>query len=387
MELKLVHEDEKLLTRRIEVRINNKKIETPIKAFELISSKKTSPFNLLGDFAKEANGLVEFRLSISQHQLVKIDRDERKTSRFISLVRQQLADIGKNNVILLVPIYKVENPNISAPEIEYLSSLILSLLRSGIIDVFSIPIVKQDLKIVAPDFYFNNFVKPLLEYIFSYNKEEIAKYFFGYIPKVSHRQISEIVKFYIKYSITNFVVEFNSSTPINYGPVLERLIRSVLLMEKEIGREGTLIHGINVNRGLGRKGIDKIGAKDVLAFYQGINSFSFPFKIAIKQLEEPTFRIFEPTDYGYYKSSRDELRMLSEKEKIIKVENMKDVEKAINSKLIYMETSVIREKLMENELPKYLNSKREIQTYLKKLQNFSSKIKEKSTSTSLNKFL
>lgn len=387
MELKLVHEDEKLLTRRIEVRINNKKIETPIKAFELISSKKTSPFNLLGNFAKEANGLVEFRLNISQQQLIKIDRDEKRTSRFTSMIRQQLADIGKNNVILLVPIYKVENPNISAPEIEYLSSLILSLLRSGITDVFSIPIVKQDLKIVAPDFYFNNFVKPLLEYIFSYNKEEIAKYFFGYIPKVSHRQIAEIVDLYIKYSITNFVVEFNSSTPINYGPVLERLIRRVLLMEKEIGREGTLIHGINVNRGLGRKGIDKIGAKDILAFYQGITSFSFPFKPAVKQLEEPTFRIFEPTDYSYYKSSRDKLEMLRDKEKIVKVRNMKDIEKAINSKRIYMEASVIREKLTENELPNYLNSKREIQTYLKKLQNFSSKIKEKSTSTSLNKFL
>jgi hypothetical protein len=387
MELKLVHEDEKLLTRKIEVKINNKKIETPIKAFELISSKKTSPFNLLGNFAKEANGLVEFRLNISQKQLIKIDGDERKANRFISVVHQQLEHIGKNNVILLVPTYKIESPNISTVEIEYLSSLLLSFLRNGIIDVFSTPIVKQDLKIVTPDFYFNSFVKPLLEYIFSYNKEGIAKYFFGYIPKVSHRQIDEIVKFYLKYYITNFVVEFNSSTPINYGPVLERLIRSVLLMEKEIGREGTLIHGINVNRGLGRKGIDKIGAKDVLAFYQGITSFSFPFKIAIKQLEEPTFRIFEPTDYGYYKSSRDELRMLSEKEKIIKVENMKDIEKAINSKRIYVEASVIREKLMENELPKYLNSKRGIQTYLKKLQNFSNKIKEKSASTSLNKFL
>jgi len=387
MELKLVHEDEKLLTRKIEVKINNKKIETPIKAFELISSKKTSPFNLLGNFAKEANGLVEFRLNISQKQLIKIDGDERKANRFISVVHQQLEHIGKNNVILLVPTYKIESPNISTVEIEYLSSLLLSFLRNGIIDVFSTPIVKQDLKIVTPDFYFNSFVKPLLEYIFSYNKEGIAKYFFGYIPKVSHRQIDEIVKFYLKYYITNFVVEFNSSTPINYGPVLERLIRSVLLMEKEIGREGTLIHGINVNRGLGRKGIDKIGAKDVLAFYQGITSFSFPFKIAIKRLEEPTFRIFEPTDYGYYKSSRDELRMLSEKEKIIKVENMKDIEKAINSKRIYVEASVIREKLMENELPKYLNSKRGIQTYLKKLQNFSNKIKEKSASTSLNKFL
>jgi hypothetical protein len=389
MELKLIQEDEKLLTRRIEVRVNGKRFETPIKSFELISSKESSPLNLLGDFTKEVSGFIEFRLNISQQQLKRIDKDEEQTSRFISKISQQLKNVG-NNVVLLIPIYKVEDLKISVEEIECLSSILLSLVRRGIVDVFSLPLlklIKQNLKSIPLDLYFKNFTRPFLEYLFSYNNEKIARCLFGYIPKVSHRQVSEIINFYIKYSVTNFIVEFNSSTPINYAPVLEKLIRSVLLMEKEIGREGTLLHGINVNRGLGRKEIEKIGAKDILAFYQGITSFSFPFKPVLKQLEEPIFRSFEQEDYGYYKISNDKLELLAEKEKIIKGKNLKDVEKAINTKLIYRESLTIKEKLKENELFNHLNSKKEVQTYLRRLQKFSNKLREEDRVFRLDKFL
>ena len=378
MKLELIHEDEKLLTREIKVKVNEKEFETPIKVFELLSSKGFSPFNLLKNFAKENKGLIEFRLNITQDSLIKMDNDVNLTSRFIYKIRKKLEDTN-NNVILLIPIYKIKNLNISKEEIVYLSDLLLSLLRNNIVDILSIPIIKYRSKDIDIDFYLNNFVKPFLEHIFSYNKEKISEYFLGYIPKISHRRVTQVIDIYLKYNITNFVVEFKYSNPISYGPTLEKLIRTVLLIEKEIGREGTIIHGINVNKGLAKKSEEIISAKDILSFCQGITSFSFPFrpiKPKINLSDEQTFRIFEHYDYGYHRYSKDAIEKLANDEKIEKVRNIKDVEKAINTKRIYIESSEIRKKLIENGVLEYLKSKNEIKGYLGRLEKFTNNVKE-----------
>ena len=365
MKLELINEDEKLLTRRIKVKVNGKEFETPIKVFELLSSKKSSPFNLLKNFTKENKGLIEFRLNITQNNLSKLTYKIKK-------------DID-NNVILLIPIYEIKNHNISKDEIIYLSDSLLSLLRKNIIDILSIPIIKYQSKDVDLDFYLNNFVKPFLEHIFSYNKEKISEYFLGYIPKIPHKRVKQVIDIYRKYNITNFVVEFRYSNPINYGPILEGLIRNVLLMEKEIGREGTIIHGINVNKGK-EESKEIISARDILSFCHGITSFSFPFrrlfKPKINLSYEQTFRIFEPADYGYHRYSKDIIEKFVDDEKIEKVSNIKDIEKAINTERIYIESSSIREKLAENNILKYLESKNEIKNYLGRLEKFTNNVKE-----------
>jgi len=380
MKLELMHEDEKLLTRRIKVKVNGKEFETPIKVFELLSNNEFSPFNLLKNFTKESKGLIEFRLNITQDNLIKMDNDINLTSRFIYKIRKKLEDVD-NNVILLIPIYKIKNQNISKEEIEYLLDFLLNLLRNNIVDILSIPIIKYRSNDIDLDFYLNNFVKPFLEYIFSYNKEKISEYFLGYIPKISHRRVTQVIDIYLKYNITNFVVEFKYSNPISYGPTLEKLIRTVLLMEKEIGREGTLIHGINVNKGLAKKSEEIISAKDVLSFCQGITSFSFPFrpiKPKINLSYKQTFRIFEPYDYGYHRYSKNVIEKLAADEKIEKVENIKYIERAINTKRIYTESSEIRKKLIENSVLEYLKSKNEIKDYLERLKTFANKVKEES---------
>lgn len=380
MKLELMHEDEKLLTRRIKVKVNGKEFETPIKVFELLSNNEFSPFNLLKNFTKESKGLIEFRLNITQDNLIKMDNDINLTSRFIYKIRKKLEDVD-NNVILLIPIYKIKNQNISKEEIEYLLDFLLNLLRSNIVDILSIPIIKYRSNDIDLDFYLNNFVKPFLEYIFSYNKEKISEYFLGYIPKISHRRVTQVIDIYLKYNITNFVVEFKYSNPISYGPTLEKLIRTVLLMEKEIGREGTLIHGINVNKGLAKKSEEIISAKDLLSFCQGITSFSFPFrpiKPKINLSYKQTFRIFEHYDYGYHRYSKNVIEKLAADEKIEKVENIKYIERAINTKRIYTESSEIRKKLIENSVLEYLKSKNEIKDYLERLKTFANKVKERS---------
>jgi len=380
MKLELMHEDEKLLTRRIKVKVNGKEFETPIKVFELLSNNEFSPFNLLKNFTKESKGLIEFRLNITQDNLIKMDNDINLTSRFIYKIRKKLEDVD-NNVILLIPIYKIKNQNISKEEIEYLLDFLLNLLRSNIVDILSIPIIKYRSNDIDLDFYLNNFVKPFLEYIFSYNKEKISEYFLGYIPKISHRRVTQVIDIYLKYNITNFVVEFKYSNPISYGPTLEKLIRTVLLMEKEIGREGTLIHGINVNKGLAKKSEEIISAKDLLSFCQGITSFSFPFrpiKPKINLSYKQTFRIFEHYDYGYHRYSKNVIEKLAADEKIEKVENIKYIERAINTKRIYTESSEIRKKLIGNSVLEYLKSKNEIKDYLERLKKFANKVKEES---------
>ena len=383
MKLGLIHEDEKLLIRRIKVKVNGKEFDTPIKVFELLSSKDSSPFNLLKNFTKENKGLVEFRLNITQDNLIKMDNDINLTSRFIYKIRKKLEDVD-NNVILLIPIYKIKNQNISKEEIEYLSDFLLNLLRSNIIDILSIPIIKYRSKDIDLDFYLNNFVKLFLEHIFFYNKEKISKYFLGYFPKISHRRVTQVIDIYLKYNINNFVVEFKYSNPISYGPTLEKLIRIVLLMEKEIEREGTIIHGINVNKGLAKKSEEIVSARDILSFCQGITSFSFPFrripfkltKPQINLSDEQTFRIFEPYDYGYHRCSKDDIEKLADDEKIEKVSNIKDTERAINTKRIYIESSIIREKITENNVLKYLKSKNEIKDYLGRLEKFTNNVKK-----------
>ena len=61
------------------------------------------------------------------------------------------------------------------------------------------------------------------------------------------------------------------------------------------------------------------------------------------------------------------------------------MEKSINTKRLYLEATVIKNKLIEHELFSYLNSKKEIQTHLKKLQEFSSKAKNRGA-TNLREF-
>jgi len=150
-------------------------------------------------------------------------------------------------------------------------------------------------------------------------------------------------------------------------------------MEKEIGREGTIIHGINVNRGSTKESKEIISAKDMLSFCQGITSFSFPFRPINPKINlsyEQTFRIFEPEDYGYHRYSKDIIEKLADDEKIEKVSNIKDIEKAINTERIYIESSTIREKLAENNVLKYLESKKEIKNYLGRLEKFTNNVKE-----------
>jgi hypothetical protein len=150
-------------------------------------------------------------------------------------------------------------------------------------------------------------------------------------------------------------------------------------MEKEIGREGTIIHGINVNKGK-EESKEIISARDILSFCHGITSFSFPFrrlfKSKINSSYKQTFRIFEPDDYGYHRYSKDIIEKLADDEKIEKVENIKDIEKAINTKHMYIESSKIREKLAENNVLEYLKSKREIKDYLGELEKFANNVRE-----------
>jgi len=154
-----------------------------------------------------------------------------------------------------------------------------------------------------------------------------------------------------------------------------------LLIEKEIGRDGTIIHGINVNRGSTKESKEIISAKDMLSFCQGITSFSFPFRPInpkINLSDKQTFEIFERYDYGYHRYSKDIIEKLADNEKIEKLENIKnkDIERAINTKRIYTESSEIRERLSENNILEYLKSKNEIKNYLGRLEKFTNNVKE-----------
>jgi len=70
------------------------------------------------------------------------------------------------------------------------------------------------------------------------------------------------------------------------------------------------------------------------------------------------------------------IEKLANDEKIEKVINIKDIEKAINTERIYIESSSIREKIAENNVLKYLKSKKEIKDYLGRLEKFTNNVKE-----------
>ena len=377
MKIKLLQEDEKLLAREVEIQVNNKRIKLPTKSIELLLNKKDSPVNLIKDNLKTA--LIEFRVNLSREQLLKMDDDEKITSKFISKLYTKLSQVKEVYIVLMLPIYRVDTPNFSKEEMDYFVSFLINLFRYSVVDLISVPAVIVNNKSIDPQIYLDAFLEPFLSTIFQYNSKKLAKYLVGYIPKTSHRMVPKFVETYSKHDITNFAVEFNGSSPINYGTTIEGLIRTVLLMEKEIRREGTFIHGVNVNKGLGRRNIEKIPAKDILSFCQGITSFSFPFRRGGEIKEEPKYRVFEFKDYGYYIKEKDELINVSQAEGISLSNRYKDLEKALNTKRLLIESYKLRKHLDANELPSYLRNKNEINPYLRKLQNFFIKIKKQKT--------
>jgi hypothetical protein len=369
----LEKEDNKTLAKTIRISNDVVNISTPTKVLEILESNPEASTYTLIKPRLNKNTIVEIRLNLSSNRINNIDSDREKMSKFISrfdkLVKEQ------DNIKLLYIIYKPETLKLNEDDLNLITDFIISSIKVKKIDGVIIPNVIPR-ETISDNAKLLNFKEEFIkEFLNRYDNKYIDS-LLGYIPKTTHRRVADIINMYIKYHVENIAVDFSGSTPISYRTELEAILRNIKIMQRELNKDLTYMHAINVNRGLGKE--LTIPAKDILCVCFGIDSFSYYIKNFIPLLinEEPTYRIFNSDDYSYKQVSKKDLKDEGLKEGILLQKKLKQTERAINTKLQFLELSTnIQTQINDKTLYRYLNNKTNIQQDIEIVGKIIDKIK------------
>ena len=267
-------------------------------------------------------------------------------------------------------------------QIEYL----FDLLYNFPVD-FLIPPILHDI----PPTNYLNFLKLFFQISRSYNKKPI----FGLIPYGSYRDLAMILDFYLNEGITLFAIDLNGRHPLLLSAQLGMVTRKLQEHQKEYNQNGYL-HGLNVGCGRALRKSAISPAKDILGFFSGLDSFGaahVPLKLTPDLYRRlgthtklPPIRFFNRNDYGYYREDTIDIkRMFTFKNDLIfdfdlldSLTNLNEkrvLQRVLNAKEQGLETKMIRQKIREEGLTKYLATKSQVRAEMKKVLNFAARMR------------
>ncbi|MDD5615856.1 MAG: hypothetical protein PHH85_06595 [Candidatus Methanoperedens sp.] len=363
IEFKKVCPDDDTLYITKELRVNGKKLTTPIKSLG-VSSKLV--------FNDKIKGVNEFykRFSLDENlkknSVYSVLSSPEKLSelnyKFNSLVKKTDTDKEINLCF-------IEYDDMKYPEKKPLEFILDTAYEYS--DITPLPIISNVGKRIDSEEKFEKYKKFLeesLEIIDTLNHKPIM----GIVPPVQF-YIKEIVELYAKNGIDAFVFDFDGKTPLSMHQTIRSFMRS--LREQDL-LENSFIHSINTNQGRFNKEVNVVGAKDILSFGLGFDSMGERHKPLkgpkeffekLKNREDNKLRLFNKDDYGYYRLGISELEEIYPADSIIKKESfvneksdLRNLQKNFNMEQIGLETIRLRDIITNQEPKEYLSHKTQV---------------------------
>ena len=377
---KIINIDDKLrLSRTIEVSIGAKTIVTPKRVLAISKYKHYDESSLKN---KDVKGFVEIYRRIDYKALHKIIGERIYESRF-NYELSSLLKKAENDITIGFIEYDTGGRRPDKSEVEHL----VHLFNNPLLDILALPIM--------PKMPCDEYIRFLDEFIDIYQSISFRAILVPIIPHYASPDIIKLFEFYVKKDqiSKNFIcVDFNGSNPISQYSFVSEVIRESQKFEKEYGAP-CVRYGINVKYGKATKKQDVVPAKDIMIFAMGFNLFGANHKVIpiigdIGKYELGT-KAFNRNDYGYYslEKARDFISENNEFE--IKLSDIiKDARltKIFNAERHGLEALEISIAINENDLSKYINSKRRIKENEKILKILSKVSKIASEGTLLKYF-
>ena len=392
IDFRKVTPDEESLYVTKELRINGKKIITPIKSLNLSKSNSNLQFNDKTRGINEIYKRFSLNKSTKKNSIYNLLSIPDKLTKFNyelnSLVRKTNHDSEIN-------ICFMEYDGVKYPEKKSLDFMVDTAYEYS--DITPLPIIPKIPERIGSDerefIKYTNFLTESIETIETLNNQPII----GIVPPVQFF-INDIVEFYAKKEIDAFVFDCDGKTPMSLHQTIRGFMRS--LKQHDL-LENSFIHLINANQGRFNKDSNVVGAKDILSFGLGFDSMGEKHKPLkgpkeffdkLKNREDNKLRLFNKEDYGYYKLSASEIGDIYPIDSIISTKDfeneqtdVRNLQKSFNLEQVGLEAIRLRSVIDDQESLKYLSNKSQV-----KKEDFKKIAKMKkfvSTQSSLSKYL
>ena len=377
-------EDANFIARSMTLEIGSKNIQTPCRAFNLTSKDDCESIRIHNP---NVRGLNEIYKKVNEESLRRLERSNSLQSRFVSEIVNPMNTIASDEITLLFLEYGT-NQIPSNEEIEYLFDLLYGPMN----DVVIPPILRG----VSPADYLV-FLNRFFSVLKSYNKKPLI----GLIPYGTHRDLDPILAFYINKGVTLYAIDLNGRHPLLFHPHIVRVHRRLHQVKREYGQD-CYLHGLNVSFGRALRSKEVVPAKDVFSFMYGLDSFGPPHvpprlppdvygRLAKPPKPYQRFRLFNRSDYGYYRvdlvysqgvfaQERDVSVDVDSFRQIIDLNRVRNMQKAFNAERHGLEANTIRQKVVDEELRKHIEEKRYARENLKNLTKLASDVRKTSLS-------
>ncbi len=351
---KIVNIDDNLrLSRTIEVSIGSKTIVTPRRVLAISGSRHYDE-SLLKN--KDIRGFVEVYRHIDYESLCKIMSDKSYELEY-SYKLSSLLKKAKDDITIGLIEYNAKGRKPEKLEVEYLSYL----FNNPLLDILVLPIISK-----MP---YNKYINFLDEFIDTYQSISFHAVLVPIIPHYATSDITKLFRYYTKKDQVskNFIcIDFNGGNPISQYIFVSEIIKESQKLEKEYG-EPCIRYGINLKYGKTTKKQNIIPAKDIMIFTMGFNLFGANHKImpilgGIGDYELST-KIFNRIDYGYYslEIAKNSISETGDFEvKLSDVLKNTKLTKVFNAERHGLEALAISKAINENDLTKYVKSKKRI---------------------------
>ena len=374
-------EDPNLIARNLTLEIGSKRLKTPCRALNLTDKDDCESIRVTNSSVR---GLNEIYKKVNMESLQKLQQNNSFQSRFVSKIVNPMNTVASSEITLLFLEYGTKRIP-SNQEIEYLFDLLYGPLN----DVLIPPIIRG----VSPGDYLE-FLDKFFIILESYNKKPL----FGLIPYGSHRDLDPVLNFYVSKGVTMYAIDLNGRHPLLFHPHIVRVRRRLHKMKIEYDQD-CYLHGLNVSYGRALRSKEVVPAKDVFSFMYGLDSFGSPHvpprlpPDVYGRLAKPPpyqrFRLFNRTDYGYYRvdlihspgSFAREAGVSVDVDsfrRIIDLNRIRNMQKAFNAERHGLEANTIKQKIVDQELRKHIEEKRYAKQNLKSLAKLASEVRETS---------
>jgi hypothetical protein len=240
-------------------------------------------------------------------------------------------------------------------------------------DIIPFPIVRNLSKIVSPNTFndYLNFLQRVYDEYAPLNNKPLL----GIIPKsIADGFYKQIIKFYVDHNITSFAFDFEGAYPGNVYPQILVFFRELIDCGINQSSKESFIYALNPGQGRIAQERESVEARDIISIEYGFDVLGKPLQVgggAGKQTIDTTerkMRVFDKTDYGYYRLTPKQLEKKYPSDSSIPLNELLREENTIrrNNLSIFnmeqksLELKQIRKEISKNKLIEYLNKKHNV---------------------------
>lgn len=383
-----------------EIGVRAGKVRTPARALYLSAQDPLSESRAIQ--LPQIRGINEIYRRISSQIIDEIDSDLEAQKRFQSrvLLAGSLDQLSDEVLITVLSLeergkdrrWRTWRP--SSRQIDYLVDFLCGIPANNVV----VPPVIPD----ASGEAYLAFVKEFIRRLPSHERATVA----GLIPNLSHRDVTELLRFYFGLGLTSYVLDFRGKPPTTNWPLLPAFSAHLGRVKREYGPHYS--HALNVRHGLRRDRSGMVPARDVMLFAECFDTFGGPHtippmsrefmrKIEEGEVEPAPPKIFDPELYAYRSEDlsasalRQRFRKLGIDGSIppthfLKPDSRSSLCKVLNAALTGTEARVIGKQIIRGHTLPFLKSKSGLTREVPRIDEVVAAYKDRRT-TRLDEFI